>query len=122
MVVILPWATSLPFRCMVTVDIRLNRYQYRFRKLTYREEFALDRKAGVDGRKTILAAAMVEVSGLPILSPADALLILTTVPAPVLNRVWALPRRRSGGSVLFNHRPLSRPGPSSFPPDPGSER
>lgn len=77
---------------MDTVDIRLNRYQYRFRKLTYREEFGLDQKAGAAGRKRVLAAAMTEVSGLPITSREDAALILTTIPVTVLNRVWILYR------------------------------
>jgi hypothetical protein len=93
---------------MVTVDVRLNRYQYRFRKLTYREEFALDRKAGVDGQKTVLASALVEVSGLPIPSPADALRILSTVPVPVLNRVWVLYRSGVAEDRFFSTTGLYR--------------
>lgn len=93
---------------MATVDIRLNRYQYRFRRLTYREEFGLDHDPALDARKLVLAAAMTEVSGLPIASRADATLILSTIPMPVLNRVWVLYRAAMEEDRFFSTTNLYR--------------
>lgn len=53
-------------RCMSLVEIPLNHYRYRFRRLNYEEEFALEVRPGEDARKLVLAAAMVDVSGLPV--------------------------------------------------------
>jgi hypothetical protein len=82
--------TSQPLGVTATVEVQLNRYKYRFRKLTYSEEFGLELQPGDDARKVILAAAMTEVSGLPISSRDHALSILTVIPKPVLDRVWVL--------------------------------
>ena len=57
---------------MATVDIPLNHYTYRFRKLTYVEEFALGTGSGSDSRKTVLKAALVSVSGLEITTREQA--------------------------------------------------
>ena len=49
---------------MQTVDIPLGSYVYRFRKLTFEEEFALDVKPGESTVLAVLAAALVAVSNL----------------------------------------------------------
>ena len=46
---------------MQTVDIPLGSYVYRFRKLTFEEEFALDVKPGESTVLAVLAAALVEI-------------------------------------------------------------
>jgi hypothetical protein len=63
-----------------TVDIPLNHFVYRFRKLTYEEEFGLEVGAGGDSRRAVLQAALVNVSGLAIDSRAQAAEILKALP------------------------------------------
>lgn len=93
---------------MTTVTIPLNRYLYRFRKLTYREEFALAPGSGAEGRKAVLAAALTEVSGFTIPSAIEANRILGTVPVPVQNRLWVLYRAGVAEDRFFSTKGLYR--------------
>lgn len=67
---------------MQTVDIPLNHYTYRFRKLVYEEEFALEVAVGGDSRKAVLQSALVSVSSLAIDSRAQAAEILSASQTP----------------------------------------
>ena len=77
--------------CIQTVDIPLNHYTYRFRKLTYEEEFALEPSKG-DSRKLVLQAALVNVSDLAITTRQQAEEIMNALPDPVVTRVWVMYR------------------------------
>lgn len=75
--------------CM-TVDVQLLKYKFKFRKLTWREESALKIPAKVHPYRVVLATALVEVSGLSIGSPEEAMKVVGRLPLPVLNRVFMI--------------------------------
>ena len=99
---------------MHTVDIPLNNYQYRFRKLSFEEEFALDVKPGDDGIKAALAAALIAVSGLT-LRTEDAQTVIHSLPDPVRNRLWVLYKAGLPEDRFFTTRGLySAPEPAAL--------
>ena len=74
------------------VEIPLNSFRYRFRRLTWQEEFKLPFSATDDQRVVLLSHAMVSISGLPITSLTDARKILDQVPPAILWRIWVVYR------------------------------
>lgn len=99
---------------MQTVEVPLNHYCYRFRKLTYQEEFGLEVQPGQDARKIILAAAMVDVSNFLIVDPAHATTVLEALPQTVLDRIWVLYKSGLPEDRFFSTRGLYRaPDPNS---------
>jgi hypothetical protein len=84
---------------MDTVEITLLDYKVRFRKLSWREEFALPPGSG---GLQIMAAAMVDVSGLPVATVADARRILDAVPPTILRRVWILYKAGIPAPLFFH--------------------
>ena len=74
------------------VEIPLNSYTYRFRRLTWREEAALKFPAGVDQREVVLSHALVNISGLPVTCTEDALKVLRHVPPALRWRIWVVYR------------------------------
>jgi len=86
---------------MPLVEVQLNSLPHTgFRKLTYSEGFALNTKKG-DFRKSVLATAMVEVSGLPII-PAQATESLPPFSQPVLKRIWVCSTRQASPPSGFS--------------------
>jgi hypothetical protein len=75
---------------MAFVEISLNSFQYRFRRLTWREELKIRFSKTEDQRLTFLAQALNDVSGLKITSPADATKILTQLPPAIFWRIWIM--------------------------------
>jgi hypothetical protein len=73
------------------IEIPLNTYTYRFRRMNWTEEIKLRFKPGEDQRKVVLALALTDVSGLAV-SRADALKILSALPEAILWRVWLVYR------------------------------
>jgi hypothetical protein len=65
---------------MALVEIPLNSFTYRFRRLTWQEEFQISFTADEDQRKTFLAHTLADVSGLPITSVKDARRVLDSIP------------------------------------------
>jgi hypothetical protein len=76
---------------MELVEIPLNRYRYNFRQLKWPEETRLKFLPGEDQRKVILAAALVDISGLPI-AGSDSRKVINAIPESVLWRIWVLYR------------------------------
>ena len=62
---------------MALVEVTLNSYRYHFRRLTW-QEARLKFSKNVDQRKTIMARALVDVSGLPV-TPEQALRTMRAV-------------------------------------------
>jgi hypothetical protein len=93
---------------MQIVEIPLNHYKYRFRKLTFEEEFGLASTAGEDLRRAILTTALTEVSGKVIDSREDAALILGALPKTVVARIWILYRSGLPEERFFSTRGLYR--------------
>jgi hypothetical protein len=100
---------------MPFVDIPLNNYTYRFRKLTYVEEFGLGVTGDVALRRATLRKALVGVSGLEIQSPEDAAPIIEALPDPVIYRVWMLYQNGLPEEQFFSTRGLYRaPDPNEI--------
>lgn len=87
---------------MDTIEmIPLLNYKVRFRRLSWREEFALKPGKKQDPVLHFLAHAMVEVSGMePIKDPAAALKLLQALPPAIRSRVWLIYR---GGMPESRH-------------------
>jgi len=72
------------------VEIKLNSFLYRFRRLTWTEQATLKFPPKEDQRLILMAHAMTDVSGFTIASVADALTILKRIPAPIQWRLWVI--------------------------------
>ena len=77
---------------MEFVEIPLNSFRYRFRRLAWYEELKIPFTKTEDQRLTFLAQALTSVSGLLIATPADATKILTQLPPAIFWRIWILYR------------------------------
>ena len=75
----------------MTVDVQLLTYKFRFRKLTWREESALE-GSSKNVVRLLLAAALEEVSGIKVKTPAEASKVINALPLPVANRVFRIYR------------------------------
>lgn len=75
---------------METVEVKLLNYAFRFRKLSWREEFALKFDPKENKLRAVLAHALVEVSGFPINTVEDAKRVLTPIPSPIIDRIFIM--------------------------------
>jgi hypothetical protein len=75
---------------MDIVEIKLLNYTFRFRGLHWRQEFGLAFDEKSDRLRTILSHALVEVSGLPVGSAAEAMKLLKAVPSAIIQRVFVI--------------------------------
>jgi hypothetical protein len=65
---------------MEFVEIPLNSFKYRFRRLSWEDEFQIKFPAGEDQRLIFLSHALHNVSGMRITSKEDAHTILKQIP------------------------------------------
>ena len=75
---------------MEPVEIKILKYTFRFRELSWREETSIKFEPGEDRMRTVLAHAMTEVSGLKVNSPEEAKKVLNAIPATVIQRMVIL--------------------------------
>jgi len=80
---------SGPWMMAELIEIPLNRYH--FRRIAWQEETRLPFTKSEDQRKTILAAALVDVSGLPV-TPEQPMRILKQLPNAIFWRIWLVYR------------------------------
>lgn len=100
---------------MSTVEIKLLKYAFRFRQLTWREEFKIKYEPKKDRLRTMLAHALDEVSGLKVTSIVEAAKVLDALPQSVVNRVFILFKGETDEPRLFTTTGLYRaPVPSKF--------
>lgn len=100
---------------MSTVDIPLNHFIYRFRKLTFEEEFGVVVQPGEDSRRSLLNLALTEVSSLVIDSREKAAAIISVLPQTVVSRVWLLYRAGLPEDRFFSTKGLYRaPEPNAI--------
>lgn len=71
------------------VEIPLNKFVYRFRRLSWREELRMKLGPKDDQRRIVLATAVRDVSGL-VLSRSDAKKAVQAIPEAVMWRFWVL--------------------------------
>jgi hypothetical protein len=74
---------------MQTTDIQLLNYTFRFKRLTWREEFKIKYDKKQNPYKVWLAHALVAVSGISVGSVEDALKVLEPLPSSVVRRMYA---------------------------------
>jgi hypothetical protein len=74
------------------VEVRLNSFLYRFRRLTWIDESTIKIPTGEDARTHILAYALHDVSGMPVTSPEDAERIVRAIPYTFRWRIWVIYR------------------------------
>jgi hypothetical protein len=91
---------------MGMIEIPLHSLRYRFRSLTWQEEFRIPFSATEDQRKTLLAHALVDISGLKIPSAAEARTVLDQIPPALL---WRINRVAFGCNNGHNSNQISHP-------------
>jgi hypothetical protein len=75
---------------METVEVKILKYTFRFRQLSWREETSVKFSKGENRLRRILSHALVEVSGLKVESPEEAMKVLRPLPEAVVQRVFIL--------------------------------
>ena len=89
------------------VDVTLLKYQYRFKRLYWREELNIKIDKGLDPVRVVLAYALQEVSGLKINSPEEGARVINAIPEAIKERVWMVykgslpPARRFSTASLY---------------------
>lgn len=102
------------FNCMGLIEIILLNYRFKFRRLYWKEEFQLAAN-GRDERRVLLAAALTEVSGLPIKDFNEAYRVLDAMPTPILHRVFIIYKGKQPPTREFATRNLyAAPEPSAY--------
>lgn len=72
------------------VEVKLLKYTFRFKRLLWREEFAIKFPADANPQRIVLAHALLEVSGLKPSNTAEALKVLNAVPMAIVERVYRI--------------------------------
>jgi hypothetical protein len=90
---------------MDLIEVVLLNYRFKFRRLFWKEEFELDTKDR-DGRRVVLATALVEVSGLMLKNFDDAWRVLEALPTAILHRVFIIYKGKQPETRAFTTRNL----------------
>jgi hypothetical protein len=99
---------------MDLIEVILTNFRFQFRRLYWKEEFALQAK-GRDERRVLLAAALVEISGLKVNSFDEAYRVLEALPMPILHRVFIIYKGKQPGTRQFTTRNLYKaPNPAAY--------
>ncbi len=115
-----PSEFQAPLRPPVEVEIELSGLHFKFRQLTWREEFSMSTPAEHDKRRVSLSLALMSVSGFQV-NHRDAVKIIARLPEPILARVYLLYRSRLPKGLRFSVDSLyCAPAPSvmAFAPKP----
>ena len=75
---------------MNTVEVKLLKYTFRFRKLSWREEFGMKFDPKESRLRAILACALVDISGLKINTVEEAKQVLASIPSSIIDRVFVI--------------------------------
>jgi hypothetical protein len=86
---------------MDLTEIKLLKYKFLFRQLAWREEVSIKTDPKKNRLRSILAHALVEISGLKIDTADAALKVLDAIPMSVIQRVFILWRDASPVPRLF---------------------
>ena len=98
-----------------TVEVRLLKYVFRFRRLRWREELAIRDKGKTDRRRLLLRHALTEVSGLPIKTAEEAMRLMDALPITIVHRAFVVYRGSLPEPRLFTTVGLYRaPEPNKF--------
>jgi hypothetical protein len=75
---------------MEIVEVKLLQYTFRFRKLSWREEFGIKFDPKEDRIRTILAFALTDISGFKINTVDEARSVLAAIPPSITERVYII--------------------------------
>jgi hypothetical protein len=97
------------------VDVKLLRFDFRFKRLLWREEMAIKLNKKKDPLRTILSHALVEVSGLKPESLEKAEKVIEAIPEAIAERVWKVYRGSFPAARRFSTVNLYQaPEPSEY--------
>jgi hypothetical protein len=104
---------------MDLIEVVLLNFRFKFRRLFWKEEFGLQSKQPKDrdSRRVVLAAALVEVSGLKIKNFDEAWRLLSpeVLPTPIMHRVFLIYKGKQPETRLFATQNLYKaPEPSAY--------
>jgi hypothetical protein len=100
---------------MELIEVKLLQYVFRFKPLNWREEFSVEYNPKKNRLRTLLASALMEVSGLKVSTVEEAWKVLEPLPDPILNRVYIIYKGSLPESRAFNTLGLYKaPEPSRF--------
>lgn len=75
---------------METVEVKLLKYVFRFRQLSWREEFGIKFEQKDNRLRIVLAHALKEVSGFPISNLEEAKRVLAPIPPTIIDRMFVI--------------------------------
>lgn len=100
---------------MNVIEIKLLKYTFRFRNMTWRQEFNIKFDAKRDRLKTILSHALDEVSGLKITSPEEAYRVMDAIPGNIVSRIFLIYKGNTSEARMFKTLGLYQaPEPNRF--------
>lgn len=88
------------------IEINLNSFVYRFRRLTWVEEASCPIPPGADAREVFLALALTDVSGYVIQSIEEATKIVKAIPRTLRWRLWVIYRGSLPADRFFSTKGL----------------
>jgi hypothetical protein len=94
--------------CMETFEVKLLQYSFRFRQLSWREELGMLFPEKVDRRRTLLAHALSEISGLKVNTTEEGMKVMDALPISVVHRVFILYRAAQPEPRVFTTTGLYR--------------
>jgi len=100
---------------METVEVKILQYTFRFRRLSWREEFGIKFKQKESRLRTVLAYALKEVSGFPINDLEEAKRVLAPIASPIIDRMFVIYKGSLPAPRAFSTMGLYRaPEPKKF--------
>jgi hypothetical protein len=73
-----------------TVEVRVLKYQFRFKPIYWREELGIKPDPTLDRRRQILAHALVQISGLKINNITEATRVFVAIPLSIIDRIFTV--------------------------------
>jgi hypothetical protein len=97
------------------VEVKLLKYTFRFKRLLWREEFAIKFPPKANPQRVVLAHALLEVSGIKPKDADEAKRVLDAVPMAIVERVYRIWKGSFGPARRFTASRLYRaPDPVSY--------
>jgi hypothetical protein len=100
---------------MEPIEIKILQFAFRFRPLSWREEFAVKFPPRESRLRTILAHALTGVSGVPVGTTEEARRVLAPIPSSIIDRMFVIYKGSIPPSRAFSTMGLYRaPEPRKF--------
>jgi hypothetical protein len=100
---------------MKPIEIKILQYTFHFRPLSWREEFSIKFDKKESRLRTILACALLEVSGFPVKTKEEAGQVLAPIPTSIISRMFVIYKGSIPPPQAFSTMGLYRaPEPRKF--------